>query len=179
MVAATLTPTEDATYAALARWICKVLDFPETNPPLVKGFQNQVAAPVGSFIVVSPGLMQRQDFGRRSYDPDAGEYGQAVQEAHNTYSYQVDCYGPMGPVWASILAAAWATMWSVDNITPNVLTPLYADPPQQVNIVNSEGQYEQRMMIRLFAQVNQVVGLPQDFFDQLTLDSITIADQLP
>lgn len=179
MPAATLAPTEDATYTALARWICKVLGFPEVNPPLVKGFQNQVAAPVGSFIVVSPGPLQRQDFGRRYYDPDAGEYGQAVQEAHNTYSYQVDCYGPQGPSWASILAAAWGTMWSVDNIAPDVLTPLYADAPQQLNIVNSEGQQEQRFMIRLFGQVNQVVGLPQDFFAEIELDSITIADQLP
>lgn len=176
MAAATLLPTEDQTFNALARWIGKVLDLPSNTLQIVKGFQNLTATPTGSYIVISPGLMQRQDFGRKVYDPDSN---QVVVGAHNTYSYQVDCYGPAGPDWSSILAAGWRTMWGVDNLVPPVLTPLYADAPQQLNIVNSEGQYEQRHMIRLFGQVNQVVGLPQDFFDEITLDSITTADQLP
>lgn len=176
MPAATLTPTEDQTFDALFRWVMKVLDLPYDTEQVVKGFQNQSATPTGSYIVISPGLMTRQDFGRRYYDSDAE---QAVQEAHLTYSYQVDCYGPAGPTWASILAAAWRTMWTVDNMVSDVLTPLYADAPQQLNIVNSEGQWEQRFMIRLFGQVNQSVGLPQDFFDQVQLDSLIIADQLP
>lgn len=176
MAAATLSPIEDQTFDALFGWIARVLALPNDTDQIVKGFQNQVAAPVGSHIVISPGIMQRQDKGRRRYDSD-NEL--AVVEAHNTYSYQVDCYGAEGPTWASILAAAWDSMWGVDNMTPPILTPLYADAPQQLNIVNSEGQFEQRFLIRLFGQVNQVVGLPQDFFDQIELDSLTIADQLP
>lgn len=176
MAAATLLPTEDDTFDALFGWIAKVLDLPDTTDQIVKGFQNLSATPNGSYIVISPGIMQRQDFGRRYYDPDNE---QAVQQAHLTYSYQVDCYGAAGPTWASILSVAWRSMWGVDNLVPPVLTPLYADAPQQLNIVNSEGQFEQRFMIRLFGQVNQTVGLPQDFFDQLQLNSITVADQLP
>jgi hypothetical protein len=176
MAVATLSPTEDQTFDALFRWIIKVLDLPYTTDQVVKGFQNLSATPTGSYIVISPGLMQRQDFGRKTYDPDNS---QVVVGAHNTYSYQVDCYGAMGPTWASVLAAAWRTMWGVDNMLPPVLTPLYADAPQQLNIVNSEGQWEQREMIRLFGQVNQDVGLPQDFFDDIELDSIVTADQLP
>lgn len=176
MAAATLTPTEDQTFAALFAWVTKVLALPYDTEQVLKGFQNLSSTPLGSYVIISPGIMQRQNFGSRAYDPDAN---QAVQAAHLTYSYQVDCYGPEGPTWASILSVAWRTMWGVDNMVPNVLTPLYADAPQQLNIVNSEGQYEQRFMIRLFGQVNQTVGLPQDFFDQIQLDSITIADQLP
>lgn len=176
MAAATLLPTEDDTFDALFGWIAKVLDLPDNTDQIVKGFQNLSATPNGSYVVVSPGIMQRQDFGRRYYAPDDS---QAVQEAHLTYSYQVDCYGAAGPTWASVLSVAWRSMWGVDNLVPPVLVPLYADAPQQLNIVNSEGQFEQRFMIRLFGQVNQTVGLPQDFFDQLQLNSITVADQLP
>ena len=176
MAAATLSPTEDQTFDALFRWVIKVLDLPYDTEQVVKGFQNLTATPTGSYVVISPGLMQRQDFGRRYYDPDNE---QAVQQAHLTYSYQVDCYGAAGPTWASVLAAAWRSMWGVDNMLPPLFTPLYADAPQQLNIVNSEGQFEQRFMIRLFGQVNQDIGLPQDFFDQVLLDSITVADQLP
>lgn len=176
MAAATLLPTEDQTFDALFRWVTKVLDLPYDTEQVIKGFQNLTATPLGSYVIISPGLMQRQDFGRRYYDSDAN---QAVQIAHLTYSYQVDCYGASGPTWASILSVAWRSMWGVDNMAPDVLTPLYADAPQQLNIVNSEGQFEQRFMIRLFGQVNQTVGLPQDFFADIELDTITIADQLP
>lgn len=173
MPAATLTPTEDQTFDALFGWIATALDLPNNTQQIVKGFQNLVATPTGSYIVISPGQMTRQDFGRAAYDPKGN---QTRVTAHLTFSYQVDCYGQMGATWASILAAAWRTMWGVDNMTPKVFTPLYADAPQQLNIVNSEGQFEQRFMIRLFGQVNQQVGLPQDFFSTVSLDIFDVAD---
>ncbi|WHB31202.1 hypothetical protein [Xanthomonas phage NEB7] len=175
MAAAVLTPNEDQTFAALFDFISKVLGLPYDTDQIVKGFQNLVATPTGSYVVVSPGIMQRQDFGRRGYDPDGNA---TIVGAHQTYSYQVDCYGPEGPTWASVLHAAWRTMWAVDNMPSGVLMPLHSDAPQQLNVVNSEGQFEQRFMIRLFGQVNQQVTLPQDFFDVATLDSIIVADQL-
>lgn len=177
MAAATLVPTEDQTFDALFGWVALVLDLPNNTDRIIKGFQNQVAAPTGSYIVISPGIIQRQDFGRKRYD---GDNDRVDQEAHITYSYQVDCYGASGPTWASVLSVAWRTMWGVDHmVEPVRITPLYADAPQQLNIVNSEGQFEQRFMIRLFGQVNQVVGLAQDFFEEIQLDSLIIADQLP
>ncbi len=176
MAAATLSPNEDQTFDALFRWVTKVLDLPYNTEQVMKWDQNLTATPIGSFVLIAPGIMLRQDRGRRQYDPDNN---QVIAEAHQTYSYQVDCYGAAGPTWASVLAAAWDDMWGVDNMVPPLFTPLYAVAPQQLNITNSEGQREQRYMIRLVGQVNQKVGLPQDFFDQIQLDSITVADQLP
>lgn len=182
MVAAILSPTEDQTFNALARFVCKVLDLPSDTLQVIKGFQNVTAAATGTYVVISPGIMQRQDFGRVRHEPGSdpdNETGRIVQQAHLTYSYQLDCYGPEGASWASILSVAWRTPWGVDNSVPNVLTPLYADAPQQLNIVNSEGQYEQRFMVRLFGQVNQEVTLPQDYFTVVDLNTVTNADQLP
>lgn len=182
MVAAVLTPTEDQTFDALFGWIAKVLDLPDNTQQIVKGFQNLTAAPTGSYIVISPGILQRQDFARRRFapgpNPDTAT-GQIVQLAHNTYSYQIDCYGADGPTWASILAVAWRTPWGVDNMAAGAITPLHADAPQQLNIINSEGQFEQRFMIRLFGQVNQEVTLPQDYFTQVDIDTIATADRIP
>lgn len=176
MAAAIISPTEDQTFDALFGWVAKALALPDNTGQVIKGFQNLASAPVGSYVVLSPGIKIEQDQGTRHYDPVAN---QVVIERHVTYSYQVDCYGATGPDWASILSVAWKSLWGVDAMVSGALTPLYADAPQQLNIVNSEGQYEQRFMIRLFGQVNQTVGLPQDFFDQLQLNSITVADQLP
>jgi hypothetical protein len=47
---------------------------------------------------------------------------------------------------------------------PLPATPLYADEPQQLNIVNGEMQYEQRFLCKLYLQANQIASLPQDFF---------------
>lgn len=176
MAAAVLAPTEDQTFKALFDFVATVLDLEESTLQIVKGFQNLTATPTGSYVVISPGIMQRQDFGRKLYD---SALEQVVQQAHVTYSYQLDCYGPLGPSWASMLSVAWKTMWGVDNINADVLTPLYADAPQQLNIVNAQGQYEQRFMIRLFGQVDQDVTLPQDFFTEVDINSIVSADQLP
>lgn len=176
MPAATITPTEDQTFEALVLWLRIVLDLPATTAQLVKGFQNNIAPPRGTYVILSPGMKTAQDFGSRRYD-DA--LGQQIVDRHTSYAYQLDCYGPGGPDWASIIEVAWRSMWGVDNLVSGALTPLYADAPQQLNIVNSQGVWEQRSMIRLHGQVNQVVGLPQDFFAEIELQPLIPADLLP
>ena len=175
-MSAVLTPTEDQVFDALFGWIANVLGLPDNTDQIIKGFQNLAATPLGSYIVISPGILQRQDFGRRAYAPAASGLDLV---AHNTYSYQIDCYGPRGAERASIIAGAWRTMWGVDTMQSAALVPLYADPAQQLNIVNAEGQFEQRFMVRLFGQVNQTIRVPQDYFDTLDLDKLVCADRLP
>ena len=175
-MSAVLTPTEDQVFDALFGWIANVLGLPDNTDQIIKGFQNLAATPLGSYVVISPGILQRQDFGRRTYAPVAGKLDLV---AHNTYSYQIDCYGPRGAERASIIAGAWRTMWGVDTMQSAALVPLYADPAQQLNIVNAEGQFEQRFMVRLFGQVNQTIRVPQDYFDTLDLDKLVCADRLP
>lgn len=175
-MSATLTPIEDQTFDALFGYIARALSLPDTTDQVVRGFQNLVASPTGNYVVISPGIMQRQDFGRRDYDPANNA---VVEGAHQTYSYQLDCYGPLGAARASILSVAWRSMWGATVMQGSALTPLHADAPQYLPIVNREGQYESRWMIRLFGQVNQRITLPQDFFTAATLDGIVVADQLP
>lgn len=153
---------------------------PAVLPPIFKGFQNMTATPAGvSYIVISPGIRVGQDQGRRDYD---SVNGLQIIGQHRTYYYQVDCFGANGPIWADMLSAAWKSPWVADYATLNALpfTPLYADEVQQLNIVNSEDQYEQRFMTKLYVQFDQAVSLPQDFFSGAGV--ITIhppADDLP
>lgn len=182
-MAGLVAPTDDLIFANLFKFAATVIGLPNDTDKTVKGFQNNVAQSTASHVVISPGILQRQDFGRRRFEPGPdpdNQTGQIVQQAHITYSWQVDCYGQDGPNWAIMLATAWETAWGVDSFKPDgVVTPLYADAPRQVNIVNSEGQYEQRQMVRLFGQVNYDVTLPQDYFTQVDVDTIVAANQLP
>lgn len=167
---ATIALPENVVFDALWAWVVALVavQIPDAGK-VFKGFQNTTATATGNYVVLSPGVKQRQDQGRRSYTRDVGDPLVGTQDVarHTTYSYQVDCYGQLGPDVADIIAIAWRSLWGCDQLVGAAVTPLYADEPQQLNVVNSENIYEQRFMLRLFAQVNQVVSLPQDFFNAI------------
>lgn len=171
---ATIAYSEDVVFDALWAWVADVtaVQLPGVQAPgdqVFKGFQNTTATPSGSYVVISPGVKTRQDQGRRSYTRDTLDPLTGTQDVarHTTYSYQVDCYGQLGPDVADIIAIAWRSLWGCDQLEGAAITPLYADEPVQLNIANSENLYEQRYMLKLYAQVNQVVALPQEFFDTI------------
>ncbi len=184
---ATIALSENTAFDALWAWIAAVVavQIPDDGQ-VFKGFQNTTATATGNYVVLSPGVKLRQDQGRRSYvrdslDPTVGVVNIA---RHTTYSYQVDCYGQLGADVADIISIAWRSLWGCDALqatfdTPGAVTPLYADEPQQLNIANSENQYEQRFMLKLYAQVNQSIGLPQDFFDAVELHVEPPVDMWP
>jgi hypothetical protein len=166
MPAAILGPTEDEVFDTMWGFIAALFDV-SVQPYIFKGFQNVTATPAGvTYVVISPGVKTRFNQGTRSYD---ALNLLSNNERSTQYSYQVDCYGPLGPDYADIVSTAWRTMWACDQlsnyglVTP-LIEPLFADEPSQLNIVNGEMQYEQRYMTKLYGQVNTVVGLPQDFF---------------
>lgn len=175
-MAATITPTEDQVFDAMWGWVSSLFSTPD-QANIFKGFQNVTSTPLGSYAVISPGIAVRQDQIRREYD---AVNGLSLNARHTTYSYQVDCYGPSGPDWSNIIAIAWRTLAACDALAGLPVTPLYADEPNQLNIVNGEYQYEQRFMLRLYLQVNQTVALPQDFFQApVPIVVETPADNLP
>lgn len=159
-MSAVLTPSENQIFDALWSFVSSLFDT-SVQANIFKGFQNMTSTPLGSYIVISPGVKVRQDQGDRTYNPTGGL---VLNARHTTYSYQVDCYGPDGPDYADIVAIAWRTMYACDALAATSITPLYADEPTQLNIVNGELQYEQRFMCKLYLQADQVVSLPQDFF---------------
>ena len=112
-MAAIITPTEDEVFDALWGWVASLFD-PSLAAQIFKGFQNVTSTPLNSYIVVSPGLKQRQDQGRRTYDSTAGT---VTNTQHATYSYQVDCYGQSGPDWASIITTTWRSMAACNHPT--------------------------------------------------------------
>lgn len=186
MTAAVLTPTENQIFDALWGYVDTV--FGSTiSANIFKGFQNMTATPAGtSYIVIQPGVVVRQNQIVRDYDA----VNLVVNVERDTqYSYQIDCYGPNGPDYANTLAVAWPSLWTSDYFNGYLATPtpgaplpvmaLYADEPQQLNIVNAELQYEQRFMLKLVLQANQTVSLPQDFFNVAPVVDVTVpADDL-
>jgi len=170
------SPTEDVIFNGVWKFLALLLS-PTDQLNLSKSNQNMTATPVGTYAVIQPGIAMRQNQGVRTYD--AVNLLQNVERS-TTYCYQVDCYGPLAADWANTFAIAWRSLWGCDNNpAPTVFTPLYADEPVQLNFANGEQMYEQRFMIKLYAQVNTVVGLPQDFFTNVPPTTLIVADDLP
>lgn len=165
MLNAHLIHTEDETFDALWSFIVTLLG-EEYIDNIFKGYQNLTATPVGTYAVLSPGIKVRLNQGARTYDAHEG----TVSLQRNTeYVYQLDCYGPDAPDWADIVAIAWRSMRACDMLAHTDVTPLYADEPVQLNFVNGERQYEQRFMVNLHVQVNQIVIVEQAFMDRIEL----------
>lgn len=167
---AILATTEDQVFDAIWGFVSSLVD---TSVTIVKGFQNMTATPIGSYIVLSPGVKERQNSITRTYDAAGGLMN---VERDTVYAYQVDCYGPAAPGLADIVSIAWASLWACDALASAPITPLYADEPTQLNLVNGEFQYEQRFMATLYGQVNTVVSLPVAFGDEATVVVNTPAD---
>jgi hypothetical protein len=178
---AVLINNEDEAFDALWGFVASLFDV-TYQPNIFKGFQNQTATPnnttagTGSYVVIQPGIKVRQDQARRDYDATNGLVNVT---RGTTYSYQVDCYGQDGANNADIISIAWRSMWACDQLAGSIITPLYADEPEQLNLVNGENQFEQRFMAKLYLQTNTVVALPQDFFSDPVPVDIVVADDLP
>lgn len=162
-MAGVLSPTENQIFDdvwALLRAALDVAVVPDAN--IIKGFQNLITAPTGTYVVISPGVLTRQNAGLRSYDTTANTI---IEGRHSTYAYQVDAFGPNAPDVANLLSLVWRSEWATDYVNTAGLhfQVLYADEPKQLNIANSENMYEQRFMSMLYLQVNQTVTLPQAF----------------
>jgi len=185
-MSAALLNTEDQAFDALWGFIASLFDS-SYAANIFKGYQNQTATPnqstsgLGSYIVINPGIKQRQDQARRDYVPSTLDPTTGVVNVTRgtTYSYQVDCYGQDGANNADIITIAWRSLWACDQLDGSIITPLYADEPDQLNLVNGENQYEQRFMCKLYLQTNTVVSLPQDFFIDAVPTEIIVADDLP
>ena len=71
----------------------------------------------------------------------------------------------------ALFAKQWKALF--DNEV-NGLTPLYCDDPKQVPFTNDQDQYETRFVVHAHMQVNQSLGLPQQFADQLDATLIAV-----
>lgn len=143
-----------------------------TNPDLarfIKANQNLLPTPPGgNYVYMQPLGDEPLNQQTREYTvpPTGSTTGSVTDELHVKQVWQIDCYGPQGDQWAAVIATSWRSMWLLDNwpASPRLITPLYAEQPVLLTIVNAEGVYESRWMVKLHGQINRGVQLPVPFF---------------
>lgn len=184
---AVLSPLPDTVFDQVWAFVASLfmVDIMNAADPLqariLKGNQNFIPTPAsGDYAIIQPLAKEALNQNIRNYTPNVNPTnpaGTVSNELHNKQTWQVDCYGPDAAQWADIIAGAWRTMWAIDNWpdgAPFAITPLYAEQPILLTIVNGEGQFESRYLVKLHGQINQTVTLPQAFFTQAEIDAIPV-----
>ena len=66
-------------------------------------------------------------------------------------------------------------------LTPplNGVVPAYADDPRQVPFINDSQQYEWRWMLEVCLLVNQIVSVPQQYADSVSVDVVSVDATFP
>lgn len=84
------------------------------------------------------------------------------------WEVQLDVHGPDSADNAQIISTLFRDGYATENFS-DLVSPLYADDPQQIPFINGEDQYENRWVINAVMQVNPVVAVPQQYADTIDI----------
>lgn len=158
--------TDQAVFKALGDFLEAALP---VNTEIIQLQDNQVPMPRGAFVGMNNAGTKRLSTNVSKYQPGAGDTaGQKDILTPTQYTMQVEFYGADAASWANIVQALFRDEWTTLVMPPNI-QPLYADDPIQIPLVDGEAQYTQRWQLNAVMQFNPVVGVPQQFADQLSI----------
>lgn len=85
--------------------------------------------------------------------------------------------GDMAQTVATLFRDPYATGF-FSAIGPSIQA-LYADDPRQAPFINDQAAFEWRWILEAHLQVNQVVTVPQQYFDVATVDPVSVDAEFP
>lgn len=91
------------------------------------------------------------------------------------WTVQLDIHGPNSGSNTKIIEGLFRSEFGVNSIgEPSswLIVPLYCDEARQMPFINAESQYEERYVMDACMQINPVIGIPAQFFDQVEAQTI-------
>lgn len=148
----------------------------------VRGIDNGVAAPIGSYCVMTPLGKKRLSTNEIYQQPNATPTPAQTLSQAMMQTVQLDFYGPTAGDTAGIFTTAWrdgsTCLYFSDNF-PGTIQPLDNSDPVQLALVNGEQVYEQRWTVRANMQYNAVVTLGQQYFTGVKLGIVDVDATIP
>lgn len=96
---------------------------------------------------------------------------------------QCDVHGPGGADNAHTIATLLRDDYGVQSFAdqdPSYgVVPLFTEDPRQMPFINAEQQYEDRYVVEIALQSNQVISVPQQFADVSTIEVISVDAAFP
>lgn len=104
--------------------------------------------------------------------------GVKTAEQRVKMTIQMDVHGPNSADNAHVISTLFRDEFACDKFAESGMAvfPLYVDDPKQIPFQNEEQQIEYRWSIDALVQCNPIVGVPQQFADELEIDSIIDVD---
>lgn len=135
------------------------------------GQQNQTAPPVGPFVLMTIILRQQIATNGTAY---AGQSRIVKRQSHLTI--QASAFGPGAGDNIQRITTMFRDPYAVEFFAAQnqFVTPLYADAPRQMPLVNAERQYENEWSADLHLQANYQYTIPQQFADAATIELINV-----
>jgi hypothetical protein len=163
-------PKSDDVFMALRSFLLGL--FPSMT--VIKGLSNNIAMPVGGFIAMTPLFQKRLATNLNTYSDFGGVNGNTQTMTQSTiYTIQLDCFGVDSANTAATITTAFRSEYAVLAMTPNC-TPLHADDPKQMPLIDAESQYEQRWTVTALLEYEPAVTIPMQFFNKATVTTIPV-----
>ncbi|WP_281083906.1 phage neck terminator protein [Klebsiella quasivariicola] len=153
---------------------------------VIKGQDNQVATPIGRFIVMTSMLTPELNKPYSTFtDNGANAAGEEHTHQAREWICQIDVYGDQAAAMATAIATMTRSSWGARKFSELTkksgftISPLYADVPHQTTMINGERQYEARWTVDLHLQFNQVISTDMQFADQLYVNPVSVDAEFP
>jgi hypothetical protein len=164
----TSSPAVDQVFIGLKAWIQDALGL--SNPFVVRELGNGVPPPNGPYVCMTQKGLKKLGMNVTNYQPITQE---SILQAFD-FTVQVDCYGPASSDWAVVLSTVWQHQLAVDFMAAYGVTPLWAEDPIEMPVVNGEQQYEKRWIVQLHLQYQPSTVAPQQFMAAASIVPISV-----
>jgi hypothetical protein len=139
---------------------------------IVQGQSNRVPEPTADDYVIFTPLTEH----RLSTNVDEYDAISSVSRMESVQlSYQLDIHGPNSQDNARVIKLLWRSDYAVDATDDAVLQPLYASDGAQRPFINGEGQYENRWVLTVEAQIRPAVSTAMQFADTVAVEFFPVA----
>lgn len=143
---------------------------------VIRGLQNRVAPPAGSYVLMTPIGRERLSTNRRLSAPFSVQILQATR-----MTVQVDVRGESADDVAYAIATLFRDTYGVAALKASGLpiAPLYTTSPKQIPLVTAEKQYQDRWSLDVDVQVNAILTVTQQTAETVLVGIHEIDETFP
>lgn len=170
-----MTATVTLAESDAMRWL-RLLLLTAVNATVIRGLVNRVPEPrEPDFIVLYPLRRGRLATNVDTYQDDLVA-SVKFMDASTQLDVQCDVHGPHSGDNAQIISTIFRDDYACQYFEREGTTtrPLYASDPIQALFSNAENQGEECWRVDVSLQIEQVVQMPQQFFDELNAELINV-----
>ncbi len=145
---------------------------------VVRAQVNRVPMPPNPCVVLTEILQRDLSIPYMDYTPPVDPIpavGTATISGPTQFDIQVDFYGPLAGDFCKAVKSAYRSQWAFSQFPANI-KPLYTSEGHQAPLTTGEQQYESRWTITVSIQYNPTVIVPQEFAEEVTVESTEPVD---